>query len=229
MGPGAGEHGGAVVAEGTRRGPGGRAGLATGAVPVGPARASPPPRRRRPRAAGSRWWGRASRTSRGIDVTIPLGALTCVTGVSAVGQEHPGERGAAEGPRGQVGRRPVRPGAHDRIEGAESIDKVIAIDQSPIGRTPRATRRPTPGSSTRSARSSPMTPEARARGYAPRRFSFNVKGGGARRARATGRSPSRCTSCPTSTCPARSAAASATTARPSPCATAGGPSTRCSR
>ena len=203
MGPGAGEHGGRVVAAGVGGRHRGRAGLGHRRVPVGPPGHPGARRRGARRAGGSRCTGAREHNLRGIDVGFPVGALTCVTGRVRVGQEHPRERGAAEGarrPPRAAGR--ARPGAHDRIDGLEHIDKVIDIDQSPIGRTPRSN----PATYTGPLRPHPPAlledpGRAGARLLARAGSASTSRAAAARPARATARSPSRCTSCRTSTCP----------------------------
>ena len=111
-----------------------------------------------------------------------------------------------------------RAGAHRRITGLEQLDKVIYVDQSPIGRTPRSNPATSTGLFDQIREVFAKTPEARARGYKPGRFSFNVKGGRCEACRGDGQTRSRCTSCPTCTSRARSATASGTTARRSRCA-----------
>jgi excinuclease ABC subunit A len=105
------------------------------------------------------------------------------------------------------------PGLHDRIDGLEHIDKVIDIDQSPIGRTPRSNPATYTGAFTLIRDLFGQLPESRMRGYKPGRFSFNVKGGRCEACEGDGIRRSRCTSCPTSTSRARCARASATTRR----------------
>ena len=114
---------------------------------------------------------------RGVDVGFPVGALTCVTGVSGSGKSTLVNETLLKALSGRLSRRPTRPGAHDRIEGLEHIDKVIDIDQSPIGRTPRTNPATYTGLFDHIRELFSMTQEARSRGYTPGRFSFNVKGG----------------------------------------------------
>ena len=143
-----------------------------------------------------------------IDVSIPLGTFTCVTGVSGSGKSSLINEVLFKALGAQLNRMKVRPGKHDAIEGMEQLDKVIAIDQSPIGRTPRSNPATYTNLFNLIRDLFASTPDAKARGYGPGRFSFNTKGG-------------RCEACcgdglvkiEMCTFPARSAAASAITAR----------------
>jgi len=112
-----------------------------------------------------------------IDASIPVGVLTCVTGVSGSGKSTLVNEIILKAMAGRLNRKPLRPGRHTRIEGLEQFDKVIAIDQSPIGRTPRSNPATYTGAFDQVRDLFSMTPDARARGWAPGRFSFNVKGG----------------------------------------------------
>jgi excinuclease ABC subunit A len=176
MGPGAGEHGGRIVAEGSVADLEAEPASVTGAY-LSARRAIPVPPSRRPGKGWITVRGARENNLRGIDAGFPLGALTCVTGVSGSGKSTLVNEVLLKALAGRVGRRPVRPGAHDRIEGAGSIDKVIDINQSPIGRTPRSNPATYTGLFDHIRQLFAMTPEARARGYTPGRFSFNVKGG----------------------------------------------------
>ncbi|MBF6599700.1 MAG: excinuclease ABC subunit UvrA [Dehalococcoidia bacterium] len=177
MGPGAGEHGGHVVAEGPIESIMACAGSMTGGYLSG-RRSVPLPETRRP---GSGEWitvvGARENNLKDIDVHIPLGRLVCVTGVSGSGKstlinELLYKKAAQE----LYGARD-RPGKVDRIDGLEHVDKVVDIDQSPIGRTPRSNPATYTGTFTPVRELFASVPEARLRGYTPGRFSFNVKGG----------------------------------------------------
>ena len=140
-------------------------------------RAIPVPASRREARGWLTVHGAREHNLRGIDAGFPVGALTCVTGVSGSGKSTLVNEVLLKTLAGRLGRRPRRPGAHDRIEGLEHIDKVIDIDQSPIGRTPRSNPATYTGLFDHIRQLFSKTQEARARGYSPGRFSFNVKGG----------------------------------------------------
>ena len=112
-----------------------------------------------------------------LDVTVPTGAFVCVTGVSGSGKSTLVNDIIFRSLSNIVNRVPVRPGDHDRIDGIEQLDKVIDIDQSPIGRTPRSNPATYTGLWDHIRELFSMTQEAKVRGYSPGRFSFNVKGG----------------------------------------------------
>ena len=176
MGPGAGEHGGRVVAQGSVADIEGAAASVTGAFLSGRRSIAAPGVRR----AGSDWLvvrGAREHNLRGIDVRFPVGALSCVTGVSGSGKSTLVNEIVLKALSGRLNRKPQRPGRHDAIDGLEHFDKVIAIDQSPIGRTPRSNAATYTGLFDHIRQLFSMTPDARARGYKPGRFSFNVKGG----------------------------------------------------
>ena len=176
MGPGAGVHGGRVVAEGTAAQVSRKRGSLTGAFLSG-RRAIAVPARRTPGAAWLRVLGASQHNLRDVDVEIPVGCFVAVTGVSGSGKSTLVNEIVHKALQNRLHRIRVRPGAHRSIEGLEAFDKVIAIDQSPIGRTPRSNPATYTGLFDHIRDLYSQTPDARVRGYKPGRFSFNVKGG----------------------------------------------------
>ncbi|MGI8802982.1 MAG: excinuclease ABC subunit UvrA [Solirubrobacteraceae bacterium] len=176
MGPGAGEHGGRIVAEGTAAEVELVAESLTGQFLAGTRRIELPARRRRP-TGYVEILGAAAHNLRGIDVRVPLGTLTCVTGVSGSGKSTLVNEVLYKAVANRLHRARQRPGRHREIRGLEELDKIIAVDQSPIGRTPRSNPATYTGLFDVIRDLFSKTVEARARGYKPGRFSFNVKGG----------------------------------------------------
>ena len=176
LGPGAGEHGGEVVAEGTPKEIEEQTGSATGQFLSGERSIAVPAKRRKPRGElvvrGAR-----QHNLKGIDVSFPLGVFCCVTGVSGSGKSTLVNEILYRAVANRLHRARLRPGSHDRIDGLDQIDKIISIDQSPIGRTPRSNAATYTGVFDHIRQLYAGTREARARGYKPGRFSFNVKGG----------------------------------------------------
>ena len=177
MGPGAGEHGGEIVCVGPPEEILECERSLTGAYLTGRREIALPAERRSPERGSVRLLGAAEHNLKNIDVEIPLGALTLVTGVSGSGKSSLVADTLAPALSNRVYRARKRAGRFTKLEGADSIDKVIDIDQSPIGRTPRSNPATYTGVWDDVRQLFASTPESRARGYAPGRFSFNVKGG----------------------------------------------------
>ena len=176
IGPGAGEHGGKVVAEGTAEEIMANPDSITGAYLSGKKKIPVPEVREKP----SGWLkitGAEENNLKGIDVEIPLGIMTCVTGVSGSGKSSLVNEILYKRLARDLNRARTIPGKHKNIEGLEQLDKVIAIDQSPIGRTPRSNPATYTGVFDLIRDLFASTADAKARGYKKGRFSFNVKGG----------------------------------------------------
>ena len=176
LGPGAGEHGGWLVAEGTPEEVMAVEESLTGQFLAGTQQIPAPKRRRRP-SGYVEVQGASQHNLRDIDVKVPLGVLCAVTGVSGSGKSTLVNEVLYKAVANRLHRAKQRPGAHRRISGLDQIDKIINIDQSPIGRTPRSNPATYIGLFDHIRELYSRTQEARARGYKPGRFSFNVKGG----------------------------------------------------
>ena len=178
MGPGAGTHGGRVVAQGLPEAVEADASSLTGQYLAGHRRIEVPAERKQPEAGRELVVQNArGHNLRNVEVTIPLGVMSCVTGVSGSGKSTLINETLYKHLAREINRSSVTPAPCDGIEGIEQIDKVIDIDQSPIGRTPRSNPATYTGLFTPIRELFAGTPEARSRGYKLGRFSFNVKGG----------------------------------------------------
>ena len=178
MGPGAGEHGGRVVAEGTPADVMAEASSLTGLYLTGRRRIDAPRRRRHGKASQALTIiGAGANNLAELDARIPLGTFTCVTGVSGSGKSTLVIETLYRALARRLAGARVHPGAHRNIEGVHFLDKVVDIDQSPIGRTPRSNPATYTGAFTPIREWFAGLPESQARGYKPGRFSFNVKGG----------------------------------------------------
>jgi excinuclease ABC subunit A len=176
LGPGAGEHGGKIVAEGPPAKVQKVSQSLTGQFLAGKRRIEIPDVRRK--AKGTiEVLGASQHNLKGIDVVFPLGVFCCVTGVSGSGKSTLVNEILFRAVANRLHRAKLRPGAHKKVKGADKIDKIINIDQSPIGRTPRSNPATYTGVFDHIRELYSRTPESRARGYKPGRFSFNVKGG----------------------------------------------------
>jgi len=176
MGPGAGEHGGHIVAEGTAVQICRVKTSLTGQYLSG-AKQIPYPEKRRKAQGNLTIKGAIEHNLKDVTVKVPLGVMTCVTGVSGSGKSTLVNDILLRSAAAQLNRAKQRPGRHAGITGLEQLDKVIAVDQSPIGRTPRSNPATYIGLFDQVRDLYSRTPDALARGYRPGRFSFNVKGG----------------------------------------------------
>ena len=177
LGPGAGEHGGQVVASGTPKKVMSNTKSLTGQYLSGKKKIAIPTHRRTTNGSSITIKGASQNNLKNIDIEIPLGIFVCITGVSGSGKStlineilHKKLAQHFYGSRD-------RPGSFEEIDGIDNLDKVVNIDQSPIGRTPRSNPATYTGTFTPIRELFSQVPEARSRGYKPGRFSFNVKGG----------------------------------------------------
>ena len=177
MGPGAGIHGGRIVAEGTPEQIQQNPDSLTGKYLVGTEQIAVPKERRQGNGKSIAIKGATANNLQGVDAEFPLGKFICVTGVSGGGKSSLVIETLYKALAKRMHNARNHPGAHDSITGVEHIDKIIDIDQSPIGRTPRSNPVTYTGAFTPIREWFAQLPEAKTRGYKPGRFSFNVKGG----------------------------------------------------
>ncbi|MEZ5658524.1 MAG: excinuclease ABC subunit UvrA [Burkholderiaceae bacterium] len=177
MGPGAGEHGGRVIAAGPPDTVAADPDSLTGAYLSGRRRIEVPAQRMAPGEAQLVVRGARGNNLAGIDVAFPVGLLICVTGVSGSGKSTLVNETLSRAMARHLTRAHAEPAEHDGIDGLAHFDKIISVDQSPIGRTPRSNPATYTGLFTPIRELFAETPTARERGYGPGRFSFNVRGG----------------------------------------------------
>ena len=177
IGPGAGIHGGQVIAAGTPEEVMANPGSLTGQYLSGEKRIPVPAERRKGNGKCLKVVGAAENNLRKVDVEFPLGVFTVVTGVSGSGKSSLVNEVLFKRLGAELMRMKVHPGRCERIEGMEALDKVVNIDQSPIGRTPRSNPATYTGLFNDIRELFSSTQEAKSRGYSPGRFSFNVRGG----------------------------------------------------
>ncbi|MBM46109.1 MAG: excinuclease ABC subunit A [Acidimicrobiaceae bacterium] len=177
IGPGAGEHGGEIIYSGPVGGLKGAKGSITGEYLKGQREIEIPAERRKPLTEALVLHGARENNLRSIDVEIPLGCFVAITGVSGSGKSTLINEILRKSLMQKIYRSKEVPGLHTSIEGWEALDKVIDIDQSPIGRTPRSNPATYTGAFDNIRKLFAATNESKVRGYLPGRFSFNVKGG----------------------------------------------------
>ena len=177
IGPGAGINGGRVVAAGTPEEVMNTPGSITGDYLSGRKKIAVPTERRKGNGHWLKVYGAAEHNLKHVDAAIPLGTFTCVTGVSGSGKSSLVNEIIYKKLGADLNRTKARAGRHDRIEGEEWLDKVINIDQSPIGRTPRSNPATYTNLFSDIRELFASTPDAKSRGYGPGRFSFNTRGG----------------------------------------------------
>ena len=213
MGPGAGEQGGYVVAAGTPEEIMQAEGSLTADYLSGRRTIEVPKARRRPRRGSLKMTGATENNLRNVTLEVPLGTLTVVTGVSGSGKSSLVTDTLAPALANRLNHAHRRTGAYRKITGLDKLDKVINIDQSPIGRTPRSNPATYIGLWDDIRALFASTQEAKARGYSPGRFSFNVSGGRCEACKGDGQIKIEMHFLPDVYVPARCAAGTATTAR----------------
>ena len=177
LGPGAGENGGYIIAEGTVQKISRSKKSLTGQYLSGRKKIPLPQTRRNTNGSSIQIIGARQNNLKDIDIKIPLGVLVCITGVSGSGKSTLINEILYKKIAQDFYRAKNRPGEHKKITGLDNIDKIVNIDQSPIGRTPRSNPATYTGTFTPIREIFAQVPDSRSRGYKPGRFSFNVKGG----------------------------------------------------